>query len=100
MGGYDGRVVGDGGGVGQDVWAPMKPRDAARRRRVPYHAEGVAPPPGAPIPAGDTAIGVWGWRVGDGGLAMIRFDGLAEARARDAAPVAEGVALIFDEKFG
>jgi len=84
--------------VGQEVVSRMKHRGAARRRIVPYRAGGPAPSPGAPIDAGETAIGVCGSRAGDAGLAMIRIDRLAEARARGASPVAEGVTLIFDEK--
>lgn len=86
--------------VGQEVVSRMKHRGAARRRVVPYRAGGAAPPPGSPIDADGIAIGVCGSRVGDAGLAMIRLDRLAEARARGVAPVAAGVTLLFDEKFG
>lgn len=94
----DGVDFGKGCYVGQEVVSRMKHRGAARRRIVRYRAEGAAPPPGSQINAGDIAIGVCGSRVGDAGLALIRLDRLAEARARGAAPVAGGVTLDFPEK--
>jgi folate-binding protein YgfZ len=81
--------------VGQEVVARMKHRGLARKRVTPFRALGPAPAPGTPVMAGELEIGVTGSRAGETGLAMIRLDRLAEAKAKGARPVAGGVELEF-----
>ncbi|MCX7899580.1 MAG: folate-binding protein [Methylocystis sp.] len=82
--------------VGQEVVSRMKHRGTVRKRVARYHARGAAPAPGETIRAGDIEIGVTGSRAGSDGLAMVRLDRLADARAKGATPMAGDVALEFD----
>ncbi len=82
--------------VGQEVVSRTKHRGLARKRVTPYHANGAAPAPGVPIRAGEVEIGVTGSRSGDKGLALIRIDKLADAKAAGNAAAAEGVTLEFE----
>lgn len=84
--------------VGQEVVSRTKHRNLARKRVTPYRARGGAPAPGQPIRAGDLEIGVTGSALGEEGLALIRLDRLADARAKGDAPVAGGVVLEFVER--
>lgn len=83
--------------VGQEVVSRMKHRGLVRKRVTPYRAPGGAPAPGEAVRAGDVELGVTGSRSGEAGLAMIRLDRLAEAKAKGDTPVAGGVALEFLE---
>lgn len=84
--------------VGQEVVSRMKHRNLVRKRVTPYRAPGGAPAPGQSIRAGDVEIGVTGSAVGEEGLALIRLDRLADAKAKGDAPTADGVALEFIER--
>jgi folate-binding protein YgfZ len=84
--------------VGQEVVSRTKHRNLARKRVTPYRAPGGAPAPGQPIRAGEMEIGVTGSALGEEGLALIRLDRLADARAKGDSPSAGGVALEFIER--
>jgi len=62
---------------------------------TPYRVEGEAPPPGTKVMAGEIEIGVAGSRNGENGLALIRLDKLADARAAGVTPTAGGATLEF-----
>ena len=79
--------------VGQEVVSRMQHRGTARTRIVAVVYEGDAPEPGAPITAGERAIGEAGSRAGSRGLATIRLDRAAEALAAGDALTAGGVPL-------
>lgn len=81
--------------LGQEVVSRMKHRGPVRKRVATFHAEGVAPAPGTPVKAGEVEIGVTGSAVGAEGLALIRLDRLADAKAGGAIPLAGGVPLEF-----
>jgi hypothetical protein len=81
--------------LGQEVVSRMKHRGPVRKRVATFHAEGAAPAPGTPVKAGEVEIGVTGSAVGGEGLALIRLDKLADAKAGGATPLAGGVALEF-----
>jgi hypothetical protein len=81
--------------VGQEVVSRTKHRNLARKRVTPYRTPGEAPPPGTKVMAGEIEIGVAGSRSGDTGLALIRLDKLADARAAGTAPTAAGATLEF-----
>jgi folate-binding protein YgfZ len=81
--------------LGQEVVSRMKHRGPVRKRVTMFHAQGAAPAPGTPVKAGEVEIGVTGSAVGDEGLALIRLDRLADAKAGGAIPLAGGVALDF-----
>jgi hypothetical protein len=83
--------------VGQEVVSRMKHRGLVRKRVTAYRAPGGAPAPGEAIRAGELEIGVTGSALGEEGLALVRLDRLADARAKGEAPVAGGVALEFNE---
>ncbi len=83
--------------VGQEVVSRTKHRNLARKRVTPYHAEGEAPPPGTRVMAGEIELGVAGSRSGARGLALIRLDKLADARAAGLAARAGGATLEFAE---
>jgi tRNA-modifying protein YgfZ len=86
--------------VGQEVVSRTKHRNLARKRVVPYRAQGEAPAPGVSVHAGETNIGLTGSRSGDIGLALIRVDKLADAAAAGVAATAEGVNLEFSPPVG
>ncbi len=52
---------------------------------------------GEAIRAGELEIGVTGSALREEGLALVRLDRVADARAKSEAPVAGGVALEFTE---
>lgn len=83
--------------VGQEVVSRMKHRGLVRKRVTAYRAPGGAPAPGVAIRAGELEIGVTGSALGEEGLALVRLDRLADARAKGETPVAGGVALAFTE---
>ncbi|MGA7384084.1 MAG: folate-binding protein [Methylocella sp.] len=67
--------------VGQEVVARVHYRNSARKRIVKIHFDGPAPGQGTQMTAGETIIGQVGSTAGTFGLAMLRLDRLAEARA-------------------
>ncbi|MBI3434997.1 MAG: folate-binding protein YgfZ [Proteobacteria bacterium] len=79
--------------VGQEVVSRMEHRGTARKRVVAVTFDGIAPAPGSPILAGESAIGTMGSAVKGRGLALLRLDRAAEALARGQALLADGVAL-------
>jgi hypothetical protein len=79
--------------VGQEVVSRMEHRGTARNRIVPIAAEGFAPDGGVPVMAGDRQVGVTGSHAGNRGLAMLRLDRVADARAAGLALSAGGVPI-------
>jgi folate-binding protein YgfZ len=79
--------------VGQEVVSRMEHRGTARNRIVPVTAESFAPDAGVPVMAGDKQIGTTGSHAGGRGLAMIRLDRLADARAAGAPLIAGGMPI-------
>ncbi|MBK5959763.1 folate-binding protein YgfZ [Rhodoplanes elegans] len=79
--------------VGQEVVSRMQHRGTARSRVVPVTVEGFAPPPGAPVTAGDIAVGTMGSGVEGRGLALLRLDRVGDALAAGTPIVAGGIAL-------
>jgi folate-binding protein YgfZ len=79
--------------VGQEVVSRMEHRGSARNRIVPVTAESFAPDAGVPVMAGDKQIGTTGSHADGRGLAMIRLDRLADARAAGTPLIAGGVPI-------
>ena len=79
--------------VGQEVVSRMEHRGTARNRIVPIAAEGFAPDGGMPVMAGDKQVGITGSHAGNRGLAMLRLDRVADARAAGLALSAGGVPI-------
>jgi folate-binding protein YgfZ len=79
--------------VGQEVVSRMEHRGTARNRIVPVTSDSFAPDAGVPVMAGDKQIGTTGSHAGGRGLAMIRLDRLADARAAGVPLVAGGVPI-------
>jgi tRNA-modifying protein YgfZ len=79
--------------VGQEVVSRMEHRGTARNRIVPVTADGFAPDGGVPVMAGDRQIGTTGSHHGSQGLAMLRLDRAADARAAGLKLVAGGVPI-------
>jgi hypothetical protein len=65
--------------VGQEVVARMHYRATTRNRVTKVLLEGVAPPPGAIVTAGDKQVGTMGSSAGALGLALLRLDRVEEA---------------------
>ncbi len=90
LGGVD---FGKGCYVGQEVVSRMQHRGTARTRLVPLlYADGFAAMEGAPVIAGDKALGITGTTAGDRGLAMLRLDRVAEAVVAGVPIMAGGLA--------
>ena len=79
--------------VGQEVVARMYYRSTTRNRVTKVLLEGVAPPPGETVRAGDKQVGVMGSSVGALGLAMLRLDRVEEA-AQAGLPMVSGEATL------
>ena len=79
--------------VGQEVVSRMEHRGTARNRIVPIAAEGFAPDGGVPVMAGDRQVGITGSHAGNRGLAMLRLDRVADARAAGTPLSAGGVPI-------
>jgi len=79
--------------VGQEVVSRMEHRGTARTRIVPVVMDGFPPEAGIPVMAGDKQIGTTGSGTDGFGLAMLRLDRLADARAAGTTLVAGGIAL-------
>jgi hypothetical protein len=70
--------------IGQEVVSRMKRRGTARRRTLRLDFPGAAPSRGTPVTAGEEAIGEISSAHGPSGLARLRIDRLAAARAAGA----------------
>ena len=79
--------------IGQEVVSRMEHRGTARSRIVPVAAEGFAPDAGVPVMAGDKQVGVTGSHAGKNGLAMLRLDRVADARAAGTLLTAGGIVI-------
>ena len=79
--------------VGQEVVSRMEHRGTARTRVVPIDASNFAPDAGVPVMAGDRQVGITGSHAGNRGLAMLRLDRVADARAAGTPLTAGGVAI-------
>jgi folate-binding protein YgfZ len=79
--------------VGQEVVSRMEHRGTARNRVLPVAADGNAPGAGIPVMAGDKQVGLSGSGIGSQGLAMLRLDRIADARAAGLALTAGGVTI-------
>ena len=79
--------------VGQEVVSRMEHRGTARNRIVPVAADGNAPETGIPVMAGDKQVGLTGSAIGSQGLAMLRLDRVADAKAAGTPLIAGGVTL-------
>jgi folate-binding protein YgfZ len=79
--------------VGQEVVSRMEHRSTARNRIVPIAASDFAPDAGVPVMAGGRQVGVTGSHAGNRGLAMLRLDRVAEARAAGTPLTAGGIAI-------
>jgi folate-binding protein YgfZ len=79
--------------VGQEVVSRMEHRGTARNRIVPVTAESFVPDAGIPVMAGDRQVGTTGSHEGAHGLAMLRLDRVADARAAGVPLIAGGVPI-------
>jgi tRNA-modifying protein YgfZ len=79
--------------VGQEVVSRMEHRGTARNRIVPITAAGFAPDAGVPVMAGEKQVGVTGSHAGHAGLAMLRLDRVADAKAAGTPLTAGGVSI-------
>jgi folate-binding protein YgfZ len=79
--------------VGQEVVSRMEHRGIARNRIVLITADGFVPDGGVPVMAGDRQIGTTGSHHGSRGLAMLRLDRVADARAAGVTLTAGGVPI-------
>jgi folate-binding protein YgfZ len=79
--------------VGQEVVSRMEHRGTARSRIVPVTAQAQAPTAGLPVMAGDRQVGTTGSAAGARGLAMLRLDRVADARAAGVPLTAGGVTV-------
>jgi folate-binding protein YgfZ len=78
--------------IGQEVVARMKHKGVVRKRVVPVEAEAPLRS-GAPVMVGEAEIGRIGSVAGVRGLALIRLDRHAEARAKGQALLADGIEI-------
>lgn len=79
--------------VGQEVVSRIEHRGTARNRVVPIAADGNAPSAGVPVMAGDKQVGTTGSAAGSQGLAMLRLDRIADAKASGTPLTAGGVTI-------
>jgi folate-binding protein YgfZ len=80
--------------VGQEVVSRMEHRGTARTRVVGITANGdFAPDAGVPVMAGDKQVGLTGSHAGAAGLALLRLDRVAAARAAGTPLTAGGIAI-------
>ncbi len=80
--------------VGQEVTSRMKRKGEIRKRTLIAHGEGLVA--GVPVSAGESSIGEALSARGGSGLALVRLDRLAEARAAGAALLAGGAPVQID----
>lgn len=84
--------------IGQEVVSRMEHRGTARTRALPLRfTNGFGVIGGAPVMAGDRAIGEIGECFGDRAIARIRLDRLEDALAGGASLTVGGVAVAFDK---
>ena len=76
--------------VGQEVVSRMKHRGTTRKRLVRLESAADMPPTGTPVLAGDKSVGQIGARCGREGLAILRLDRVADARAEGQNPRVDG----------
>lgn len=67
--------------IGQEVVSRMQHRGTARRRVVLVRGSAMLPPAGTPVLANGRPIGALGTVSGNDGLALVRIDKVADARA-------------------
>jgi len=79
--------------VGQEVVSRMEHRGTARTRIVPVVADGFVPDGGVPVMAGERQVGTTGSHHGQRGLALLRLDRVADARAAGIPLIAGGVPI-------
>jgi folate-binding protein YgfZ len=80
--------------VGQEVVSRMQHRGTARTRIVPVAAgDGFLPDAGMAVMAGDKTVGSIGSHAGANGLALLRLDRVADARAAGLPLVAGGIVV-------
>jgi folate-binding protein YgfZ len=79
--------------MGQEVTARSKYRGLIKRRLLPVAIEGTAPPPGTPLMLGDREAGEMRSSSGNRGLALLRLERFAEARAEGRTLTAAGAKL-------
>lgn len=79
--------------IGQEVVSRMRHRGTARRRVVQVTGARDLPATGTEILAGDKPAGTLGTVDGGAGLALVRLDRIAQARARGEPVTAGGVPL-------
>jgi hypothetical protein len=79
--------------VGQEVVSRMEHRGTARTRVVPVVADSFVPDGGVPVMAGERQVGTTGSHHGQRGLALLRLDRVADARAAGIPLIAGGVAI-------
>ncbi|WP_020177695.1 folate-binding protein YgfZ [Methylopila sp. M107] len=79
--------------VGQEVVSRMEHRGTARTRVVPVLINGLPPEIGAAVTAGERVVGRMGSSVDGRGLALVRLDRAAEARAAGQ-PLIAGAAML------
>ena len=79
--------------IGQEVVSRMQHRGTARTRVVPVAYEGIAPPSGTEVLAGERPLGRTGSVAGQTGLALLRLDRAADALAAGEPITAGGIPL-------
>ncbi|HXX08596.1 MAG TPA: folate-binding protein [Pseudolabrys sp.] len=79
--------------VGQEVVSRVEHRASARSRVVPIAYDEFAPISGLPVMAGDKQVGTLGSTAKGRGLAMLRLDRVADARAAGASLESGGIAI-------
>jgi folate-binding protein YgfZ len=79
--------------IGQEVVSRVHHRGTARKRIVAVRFDGAPPAKGAPVTAGELAIGEMGSSLQGLGLAALRTDRLEEARIQGARLLADGVQI-------
>jgi tRNA-modifying protein YgfZ len=90
LGGVD---FGKGCFVGQEVVSRIEHRGSARTRLVAVSFDSFAPEPGTPVSAGPKPVGTLGSTAQQRGLAMLRLDRVADARAAGERLTAGGIEL-------
>lgn len=83
--------------VGQEIVSRMEHRSTARTRVTPVLLDGLPPPIGAAVTAGERTIGRMGSCAAGRGLALLRLDRAEEARAAGV-PLIAGAAMLTLEK--
>lgn len=78
----DGVAFDKGCFVGQELTARMRYRTTVRKRLLPVRLEGVLPPPGTAVHAGDVEVGEIRSGLGDRAVAVLRLDRWRDAEAK------------------